>query len=215
MDAHLERALFWETNLEHANLKEAHLDGADLRGANLKDAGLQGASLLGADLTGADFSGAIVCGAVVSDSALRDTGVAALFASAKGRDRLATPSMIAIANPRVAPNSDAPPAELTRGDRAAYSKWHRAGLAVEQLRQVVPTTVRPNSVVDRRALLRMLNAIDVSMGQGTQRLKLRLVQTLERPTTRGIRFSDIAPQYREFEARVWEKLRNHCVPLVP
>jgi len=226
-DAYLAHALLWEADLDRANLKEAHFDSADLRGADLRNARLQGASLVGAELAGIDLRGAIVCGATLSESALQDTSTMRVFAPAAGAGLLTSPRQRDASPLRVLVASDTAPAELSaRSDRTAYSQWYHAGVAMDVVRRVlaarVPSNgqgatnikyVRGTDLVDRPALIAAVNRVDVSMGQGTQRLQLRLLSKLERMNATPVPYSTFSREYREFESQVWEKLRNHCVPV--
>jgi len=138
----------------------------------------------------------------------RDT----VFAGALPIGQLITPADT-LGFPSIAANADSVPSELRGDDRTGYLHWLRAGRDMQALRGLVPPTMADTAIVNRPELRRRLNAIDVSMGQGTQRKKLKLMDALQRPPSPAVRFSAIRAEYRDFERRVWEKVRNHCVPL--
>jgi hypothetical protein len=78
-DAHVPKAVLFNTNLSRWNLSGANLSGANLSRANLSRADLSGALLIGADLGNANLSGANLSRADLSGALLNGANLHAIL----------------------------------------------------------------------------------------------------------------------------------------
>jgi uncharacterized protein YjbI with pentapeptide repeats len=208
-DAQLDRVIMWEANLTNADLRDAKLTGADLRGAKLGGVRLQGASLEGADLRGADLTGAVLCGARM-DALTRHTihpgdKVFGLHFSPRPYAHTRVDSALT-------PVAVSGKGYLPMPDRVEVDRWKAADSLAEDLVNWLRGRAGRSGTMPTDSVKVRIEAIDVSMGQATQRLKLGVLADLETGgASAGIYTEVFRRDLSQFIEKVRRKATNHCL----